>query len=136
MISTKMKLLFAALAVAALAATPMLARTDHKGAATVGQGQDHAPVRADRANPVLGPDGKLSAPRPTRACAPNCSKTACRIEAGQAGDHGKAISTPNKSRRPRRPAGVRRTARLSRWWLTQPSSRQRRQISAPTKPAT
>ncbi len=67
MISTRMKLLFAALAVVALAATPMLARTDHKGAATVGQGQDHAPVRADRANPVLGPDGKLlgAAPNPS-----------------------------------------------------------------------
>jgi hypothetical protein len=59
MISGKTKLLFAALAVAVVVATPMLARTDHKAAATVGQAPDRTPMRADRANPVLGPDGKL-----------------------------------------------------------------------------
>lgn len=59
MIPTKTKLLFAAFAVAVLVATPMLARTDHKGAATVGQASDLTPVRTGRVNPVLGPDGEL-----------------------------------------------------------------------------
>ena len=67
MILGKTKLLFTGFAVAALVATATFARTDHKGAATVGQGQDRTPVRADRANPVLGPDGKLigAAPDPS-----------------------------------------------------------------------
>lgn len=59
MISTRMKFLFAALAVVSLAATAPLARTAHKELATVGQAWDRTPVRADRANPVLGPDGNL-----------------------------------------------------------------------------
>ena len=67
MILGKMKFQFAGFAVAALVATATLARTDHTGPATVGQASERMPVRADRANPVLGPDGKLigAAPDPS-----------------------------------------------------------------------
>jgi len=67
MILGKTKLLFAAFAVVVVVATPLLARTDHKAAATVGQASYRTPVRADRGNLVLGPDGKLlgAAPDPS-----------------------------------------------------------------------
>ena len=67
MILRKTKLLFAGFAVVALVATATLARTDHKGAATVGQASYRTPGRVDRANSVLGPDGNLlgAAPDPS-----------------------------------------------------------------------
>jgi hypothetical protein len=66
MISRKMKLFFAAIAAAALIATPMLARTGHKAVAPGNQLQYRAHDQAYDANPVIGPDGKLigAAPDP------------------------------------------------------------------------
>ena len=45
-------------------------------------------------------------------------------------------SIPNVSNRPVLPTAVNRSARLSRSRMSQPKPKQRRQISAPTRPAT
>jgi hypothetical protein len=67
MITRKMKLFSAAIAAAALIATPALARTGHKAVAPVNHGQDRTHDHAYDANPVVGPDGKLigAAPDPS-----------------------------------------------------------------------
>ena len=67
MISRKIKLLSAAIGVAALIATPTLARSVHKGLAQVDQAHDRAQGQGYDANAVVGPDGKLigAAPDPS-----------------------------------------------------------------------
>jgi hypothetical protein len=67
MISRKIKLLSAAIGVAALIAAPALLRAVHKEGAPVYQAHARAQGQGYDANPVVGPDGKLigAAPDPS-----------------------------------------------------------------------
>ena len=66
MITRKMKLFSAAIAAAALIATPALVHAVHKEGAPVYQAHARAQSQGYDANPVVGPDGKLigAAPDP------------------------------------------------------------------------
>jgi len=67
MITRKMKLFSAAIAVAALIAAPALVRAVHKEGSPVYQAHARAQSQGYDVNPVVGPDGKLigAAPDPS-----------------------------------------------------------------------